>query len=305
MFSTSFFLLCKNIFSLHSFDTNRIAVCRIITPEVMLLPVIYIDVLLAQNLYINYFLLRACAHLSHTPLHRGRCLIAALGSSLFSLCIFLPPIPLFLQFLCKLLFAALSVTMAFGMHKTVWLCQFSWFFLCNFLLAGLLLAIGSCTRNGFAIWGNSICYLDFSLIQLILFTTIAYSLLHLFTIFRNRRLHTENCYQIFIRLGEKTIRIPGLADTGNNLIDTFSGTPVIVCSSSTIEPLLQNKTITSLKGYRLIPCTTINAQGLIPLFRPDEICIQNCSTGKSRVTSAMIGIGGTQDHAIFHPRLIL
>ena len=49
------------------------------------MPTIYLDVLLLQSLYVNYFLLRAAAKLTHTPLHWIRCGLAAAGSSLFSL----------------------------------------------------------------------------------------------------------------------------------------------------------------------------------------------------------------------------
>lgn len=109
------------------------------------MPTIYLDVLLLQSLYVNYFLLRAAAKLTHTPLHWIRCGLAAAGSSLFSLLILLPPLPAWFQLVCKLLAAALSVTMAFGLHRESFFRQWGCFFLCNFLLAGAILGIGSCS----------------------------------------------------------------------------------------------------------------------------------------------------------------
>ena len=113
------------------------------------MPTIYLDVLLLQSLYVNYFLLRAAAKLTHTPLHWIRCGLAAAGSSLFSLLILLPPLPAWFQLVCKLLAAALSVTMAFGLHRESFFRQWGCFFLCNFLLAGAILGIGSLTQKGF------------------------------------------------------------------------------------------------------------------------------------------------------------
>ena len=95
------------------------------------MPTIYLDVLLLQSLYVNYFLLRAAAKLTHTPLHWIRCGLAAAGSSLFSLLILLPPLPAWFQLVCKLLAAALSVTMAFGLHRESFFRQWGCFFLCN------------------------------------------------------------------------------------------------------------------------------------------------------------------------------
>lgn len=81
------------------------------------MPTIYLDVLLLQSLYVNYFLLRAAAKLTHTPLGWLRCGLAAAGSSLFSLLILLPPLPVLLQLLLKLLAAAAAVVLAFGLHR--------------------------------------------------------------------------------------------------------------------------------------------------------------------------------------------
>ena len=268
------------------------------------MPTIYLDVLLLQSLYVNYFLLRAAAKLTHSPLGWLRCGLAAAGSSLFSLMILLPPLPVLLQLLCKLLAAAAAVAMAFGLHRESFLRQWGSFFVCNFLLAGLILGADSLAPRGFAAWGNSCCYVNFSLFQLILFTAAAYSLLHLCTLLRRRNRHTDSRYQVFFRLGTRRLMLEGLADTGNNLTDIFSGTPVIVCSAASLVPLLGDTPPEQLKGYRLIPCATVTAQGMMPLFRPDEVCIRDCSTEKSRRIDAMIGIGGTQKSAIFHPQLI-
>lgn len=263
---------------------------------------IYLDVLLIQNLYVNYFLLRAAARLTHSPLHWLRCGVTALVTSLFSLLILLPPLPFALQLLVKIVCAVLTVSLAFGFHRNVWLKQVICFFLCNFLLAGLLLAVCSQTKQGFAAWGNSCWYLNFSLFHLILFTGLAYSLLHLLQFFHSRNALQDN-FQVCIRLEGKTVVMPGLADTGNTLMDLFSGAPVIVCSEASLAELLQGRQPRQLRGYRLLPCATVTAEGLLPLFRPDEVCVRNLSNRKSRQVDAMIGIGGTQESAVFHPKL--
>lgn len=265
---------------------------------------IYLDVLLIQSLYVNYFLLRATAKLTHSCLRLGRCLAAAGGSCLFSLLIFLPPLPFWVQIALKLAASAVTVSLAFGVRQRLWLWQWFCFFGCNFLLAGLLLAVCSRTEQGFAAWGNSYCYLDFSLLQLILFTALAYSLLQGYAFFRRRHQHTQEHYEVWIRLHDKTILLPGLPDTGNTLTDPFTAASVIVCSSESLKPLLSDTQPETLPGYRLIPCATVTSQGLIPLFRPDEVCIRSLTTGKSRPVCGRIGIGGTQNSAIFHPDLI-
>lgn len=77
------------------------------------------------------------------------------------LLIFLPPLPFLVQIALKLAASAVTVSLAFGVRQRLWLWQWFCFFGCNFLLAGLLLAVCSRTEQGFAAWGNSYCYLIF------------------------------------------------------------------------------------------------------------------------------------------------
>ena len=181
--------------------------------------------------------------------------------------------------------------MAFGLHRESFFRQWGCFFLCNFLLAGAILGIGSLTQKGFATWGNSCCYLDFSLVSAdSIHCCGIFSAASLHPAPRQER-HTDSRFQVFLRLGERRLMLNGLADTGNNLTDTFSGTPVIVCSATALEPLLAGTPVEQLRGYRLAPCTTVTAEGLVPLFRPDEVCIpQTSSTEKSRSVHAMVAL---------------
>ena len=147
--------------------------------------------------------------------------------------------------------------------------------------------------------------MDFSLLQLILFTLLAYGAMQLVQRLRNRLFPATDPYQVYIRQGEKMVLLPGLPDTGNQLTDCFSGRMVIVCSAEQLHPLFPpGKTIQQMKHYRILPCTTVSSSGMIPVFLPDEIVICNQATGMRRSVDAMIGIGQTQGNAVFHPKLI-
>ena len=267
---------------------------------------IYLDVLLCLNLYINYCVLRATAKLLHAKLRTGRCLLAAGVGSLFSLTILLPPMPPVYSILFKLLATCIILMLAVGVRqKRLLLGGILCFFGISFGFAGLLLAIGSCFGGKFVTYGNGSCYLDFSLLQLILFTLLAYGAMQLVQRLRNRLFPATDPYQVYIRQGEKMVLLPGLPDTGNQLTDCFSGRMVIVCSAEQLHPLFPpGKTIQQMKHYRILPCTTVSSSGMIPVFSPDEIVICNQATGMRRSVDAMIGIGQTQGNAVFHPKLI-
>ena len=78
---------------------------------------IYLDVLIVLNIYVNFFLLRATARFTHTPLKTSRCVLSSVLGSLFSLTIFLPVSNFFITLLIKLAAAAVITAMAFGVKN--------------------------------------------------------------------------------------------------------------------------------------------------------------------------------------------
>ena len=50
--------------------------------------IVYVDVLLALNIYVNFFLIKATAKLTSEKIKTSRLILSSLGGSLFSLLIF-------------------------------------------------------------------------------------------------------------------------------------------------------------------------------------------------------------------------
>ena len=74
---------------------------------------IYIDVLLAVNIFINYFLLLAAAKFLAVKRIRLRILAASILGAAYSLTMLLPSIPMVLALLMKLVMSASLVFVAF------------------------------------------------------------------------------------------------------------------------------------------------------------------------------------------------
>ena len=77
------------------------------------MPVIYIDVLLALNLFIDFLLLAATARVLRLPIRRWRMVAGALIGAASACLVFLPDPPAPLSLLIKLLSAAAIVAVAF------------------------------------------------------------------------------------------------------------------------------------------------------------------------------------------------
>lgn len=79
------------------------------------------------------------------------------------------------------------------------------------------------------------------------------------------------CRQLEIRYRGGILRLSAMVDTGNLLTDPVTGLPVIVCSRRALLPLLPFGAEPLPPGFRLLSVRTCAGQGLMPLFRPEEM----------------------------------
>lgn len=262
---------------------------------------IYVDVLLVCSLYMNYILLRLTARMTHTRLTFGRSLLGAGLGSLSSLIILLPSMPFLLSLLCKIGTAVLLCLAAFGWRNGQ---RFFWHCLCflgmSCLLAGVLMGLSmmGLVRLYHA---NASWYPDISLGALIGFTIAAYILLSVIQSIHDRSHASDEAYTVHIRYGSRTTLLEGLADTGNALVDFYTGKPVIICGREQLAPILPDTL--PPKGFRPLPCSTVSGSGMVLCFTPDEVVIR--SESGTKAVDVLIGMSEQETHkAIFNPKLL-
>ena len=269
---------------------------------------IYIDVLIILNIYVNYFLLKITAKLTHSPLKTGRCTAAAVYGSIYSLLILAPDMPFPITTAVRTAAAVTIVAAAFGyggirslvMNTTA-------FFASNFVLAGIVYAVYSWLKPASMHFCNFYFYIDFSLILLVMTTAAAYAGVSVFRRFTDSTPCEDGCYQVLIRYGKRFTSLEGLADTGNSLVDLFTGSPVIICDTADSYRMtgISELSMTTLpKGFRIIPCSTVSAEGVIPVFRPDEVIIKDMRNSRCKSAEVLIGFGKTNGKAIFNPKIL-
>ena len=165
-------------------------------------------------------------------------------------------------------------------------------------------------------FNNASLYLDFSPACLLICTVAAYALTCGIRFLVDRSTVTQGHYRVVIRYGPRVIGMEALADSGNLLMDRFSGKPVILCGGAELEQLVQlegNLTDPAAyatmamhcKGMRLIPCATVTGSGVVPVFAPDEVLICEACSGARKPVDALIGIQQERDGAIFNPKLLI
>lgn len=189
--------------------------------------VIYADTLFLLNALVDYLLLLAAARLAGEPLRRWRfALGAALGGG-YAVAIFLPGLGFLAHPLCRLASAALMLLLAYGGSRRL-LRQGVLFVALTCAFGGGVVAIGLLGGTGLSL-GGGVFYSALDLKVLLLSAAVCYGVLTL--VFQRLARHSApdgELVDIKLYLGERSIYLTALIDTGNTLADPISGRPVMV-----------------------------------------------------------------------------
>ena len=254
---------------------------------------IYMDVLVALNWFLDYALLCGTARLLHIACKRRRLVLGSLCGALLSAVLVLPTLPRAVALPLRLLSAVPVVWAAFGKSPVKrFLARLAAFFLLSTALAGVVLAaVFWLAPKGLRVI-NGVVYYDVPPLLLALLTALFYGILCLYERgSRLRRFGGE--YRLRLRDGGGERELRALYDSGNRLVESFSGRPVIVADRSAVLPLLteeQRQWLSFADGtdvpagmppgrFRLIPFDSVGGKGLLPAFCPAEAVL---TAGKRR-----------------------
>ena len=273
--------------------------------------VIYADILVILNLYINYFLVRSAALLLRRDLSSKRCLLAAGIGAVAALSALLPELPFWAVAGIKAAVGCAVVFAAFGRQKKIdFVISLLCFLIISFVFAGLMLALWTFFAPFDMVYSNGVAYFNIPIAAIAVFTAAAYGAVKAVRYFSDRRLSCRRICRVKITVTGVTAELKGLADTGNGLCYIFRGKSVIVCRRDSVENIipeavrkyLDGKAADSTDGIRLLPCRTIAAESLIPVFSAASITIDG------KTADGFIGVTkntlGEDIDCVFNPKII-
>ncbi|MBC8536163.1 sigma-E processing peptidase SpoIIGA [Feifania hominis] len=254
---------------------------------------IYVDVLFLVNLIINYLNLWLTASVAKLEYRRPRLFLGALLGSLYAVLIFLPSMKLFYTLVFKVLFSAKMVKVSFqtgGRRQffKVLLC----FYAINVGMGGgiywLYYFVG--TGDSF-LMKNGVAYLELSPSVFAAAFCVTFFLLKLsYRIFTRGRGAEKQVRKATITVGERSVTLTALIDTGNSLRDPVTRRPIVLAPLDRVRTLIPIEcrscfeggfvrgTVTTLPNeewtlrFKLIPYSTIESEGgLLPAFRCDRL----------------------------------
>ena len=254
---------------------------------------VYIDLYILTNLLLNFIILRIAKAIIKSESSNLRLFISSFIGSLFAILLLFPANEKITSFTGKFILSLIMTAISFSSKniKTFFKALASFYF-SSFI-------VGGC---GFALY-NLIETSEFFSIEKLLCITILLSYIILnavYSVYKKHYKYDNLIHKLKINLKDKTAETLCYYDTGNNLQDPITATPVIITNIKTAKKLLPDDIIYALmhntdiiKIYmsycmrlklRLIPYNTISGQGLILAFTPDKVYVDE------KETKAIIGI---------------
>ena len=253
--------------------------------------VLYVDILAAVSLFVNYFILTATSKFFCIKLKTSRLIWGELISIIFSMYIFLPEPAAWISFLIKLAMACAIVLTVFEIKSfKMFLKILACFYSISFAFSGIMFFVWCIWKPKGMIINNGVVYFNISPVILIFSTVIAYASIEIINRVTGKKEIKNRWCDIKVSFEGKNAVFKAKIDTCNSLKEPFSNLPVIVARSSTISSLFPENINFELNSesnteenifkktdfkMRIVPFKTVSGEGILPAFKPDFIYISD------------------------------
>jgi len=279
--------------------------------------VIYLDILILENIVVNYMILAVTARFSRIKTSSLRMFLGALIGALYLVFVFLPDMKFYQSVLAKIILSIFIIAIAFKSVKLITFFKtLALFYITTFIFAGAGFALlyfntqAVMVKNGVVVIDPSLPFLDTKWTQILLALALAGIVTRiLWEIIHNVR--NKVMVQLYISFDSKIIGLYALVDTGNALHDPLTNMPVVIVEFGAIKDILPGeiRAVFEVSGemdlgnittvisntswfnrFRLIPFSSLGKEnGMLVGFRPDFIEIDN-DNEKKDIKDVVIGI---------------
>lgn len=252
---------------------------------------VYVDILIILNSFVNFFILIVTSQFFGEKPRLFRVILSSFVGALFSLTIFLETYGFLFELAVRLACSSVSVLICFGGKSILrFIKLFGVFYSVSFLYAGIMIAIKLLFDPESLSVANGVVYINISPLILIISTLVCYLVLTLIRLISAKNGAGGERVLAKLTLFENSVDLKVLIDTGHNLKDTLTGSPVIVVEKEKLKSLLGEESFMCLvnedfennpeilKRFRMMPITTVSGEGMLKGVRCDSIKISRRET---------------------------
>ena len=211
---------------------------------------IYIDVVLIENLIMNYIILLSTGLILKLKIKHSRLILASLLGAVYSIIAYMEVLEVYSSIILKKILSVLIVYIAFNPQKVKQLWKdILLFYLTSFVFGGAAFALIYVVKPQDILMKNGLFLGTYPLKNVMLGAMIAFLIIiTAFTVVKNKISKKDMFCKIEIRLNGENIKSNTMIDTGNMLKEPITNTPVIVVEHTLLYQCMPKEILNNLEN---------------------------------------------------------
>lgn len=201
---------------------------------------IYLDVILLENICMNYIIVFATGLIAKTKISHIRIIISSLLGGIYAILSFAPILQVYTNILFKIIISIIMIYIAFNPKNVrTLLKQLLLFYLVSFAFGGCAFCLLYFIKPQDILVRNGYLTGTYPIKIALLGGIVGFALVNIaFKLVKGRISKKDMFCDIDIFFKEKSVKIKAMIDTGNLLKDPISSMPVIVVEKSKLENII-------------------------------------------------------------------
>lgn len=254
---------------------------------------IYVDVVLLENLCMNYIILFGTAYIIKIRIKQIRIILASLLGAVYAVLAYAEIFPMYANLITKIILSICMIYIAFNPKKIKGLIkELIVFYLVSFALGGCAFALLYLVRPQDIFMKDGVYIGTYPLKIALLGGIVGFIITYIaFKVVKTRITKNEIIYKAVVNIRGKQLEINVLLDTGNMLKDPISGDSVIMIEKNKLNSIFPEKILNNIdkilggdlestesleyrKRLRFIPFTSVGKQnGMLLGIKADSVTI--------------------------------
>lgn len=256
---------------------------------------VYVDVVLFENLCMNYIILFGTGYIIKLKIKHWRILVSSSIGAVYAILAYMGIFPLYANIVVKIILSLCMVYIAFNPKNIKAIIkELALFYLVSFALGGCAFALLYIVRPQDIFMKDGVYIGTYPLKIALLGGIVGFIITYVaFKVVKTRMNKNELIYEIVLKINEKELTTKVMLDTGNMLKDPISNNPVVLIEKKILYNILPKELLENTKNMlggdfknnedleneyrtrlRIIPFTSVGKQnGMMLGIKVDEIKI--------------------------------
>ncbi len=273
---------------------------------------IYLDVVLIENLIMNYIILYATGIILKNKIKHIRLILASLLGAIYSVIAYIPILKIYSNFILKIILSIIIIYIAYNPQnvKQLWK-QILIFYMTSFVFGGAAFALIYIVKPQEIFMKNGLFLGTYPLKTILLGSIVAFFIIITsFKIVKTKISKKDMFCKVKVKINNEILDTQVMIDTGNLLKEPITNTPVIVLEHTLLFECIPKEILNNLENIlggdfskipekirqeyisklKLIPFSSLGKQnGMLLGIKPEYIIIVS-EENQKKIDNVIIGI---------------